>query len=155
MQTALRTQIDALELLMQDHREIESLFRDFEYVKQTASDTRAVVAAACAELKMHDTGKHAVFYPALQAEATGQLKVLIAQAEAEHDAILERIEKLESSSTDATQRDAQFGVLAEQVTRHIQREENEVFPRVRELREIDLCSIARELMDQRTAAVAA
>ena len=154
MNTTVRTEIDALEFLMQDHREIESLFRDFEYLKQTAADTRAVVAAACEELRMHDAGKRAVFYSALQAEATGDLKVLIAEAGAQQDAILERTEKLENTIVDAALRNAQFEELMERVNQHVLREETEVFPRVRELAEIDLCSIARELMEHRTAAIA-
>ena len=150
MNTGLRTELDALELLMQDHREIEGLFRDFEHLRKTGSDTSAVVEAACAELRMHDTGKNAVFYPALEGQATGDLRVLLDEAEAEHDAILDSIEKVDSTGDDATQRNAQFGVLVEQVTQHMLREENEVFPRVRELADVDLCAVARELMKHRT-----
>ena len=151
MQTAARTPLDALELLMQDHREIEGLFRDFEHLRRTGSDTSVVVEAACAELRMHDSGKSAVFYPALEGEATGDLRTLLDQAEATHEAILERIEKLDRTASDAAQRDTEFGVLVEQVTQHMLREEQEVFPRVRELSRVDLCSVARALMKQRTA----
>ena len=151
MNTVLRTELDALELLMQDHREIEGLFRDFEHLRQTGSDTSAVVEAACAELRMHDTGKNAVFYPALEGAVSGDLRTLLDEAEAAHDAILDRIEGLDTTDADAAQRNAQFGALVEQVKAHMLREENEVFPRVRQLGNVDLCAVARDLMKQRTA----
>ena len=100
---------------------------------------------------MHDAGKNEVFYPALEGEASGDLRVLLDEAEAEHDAILDRIEKVDSTAADATQRNAEFGALVQQVTQHMMREENEVFPRVRELAAVDLRLVARELMKQRTA----
>ena len=35
MTEKVRKELDVLDLLMQDHREVESLFREFEHLQQT------------------------------------------------------------------------------------------------------------------------
>ena len=142
MTEKVRTDLDALDLLMQDHREVESLFRDFEYLKQSGGDTSGVMLRACAELKIHDTLETEIFYAAID-EATDDEDVqdLLDDAEDAHDRVLELIESFEQTA-DAKRREAHFTLLAEHVTQHVREEEDELFPLLRTLTELDLASTA-------------
>ena len=147
----VRRPLDALELLLQDHREVESLFRDFDHLRQSHKDTGLVIATACAELKIHDTLETAVFYAVVD-EATDDetIQDLLDAAEDEHDEILEWIEEIEQTRMDPQLRDERFAGLAERVKQHILREEAELFPLVRQLKQLDLEAIAAA-MKQRKA----
>src|SRR5687768_9676950 len=127
---------------MQDHREVESLFRDFDYLKQSGGDTSDVMARACAELKIHDTLENEIFYAAID-EATDDEDVqdLLDDAEDAHDRILELIESFQQTR-DEKQREAYFTLIAEHVTQHVCEEEDELFPLVRTLTALDLASTA-------------
>jgi iron-sulfur cluster repair protein YtfE (RIC family) len=142
MTEKVRKELDALDLLMQDHREVESLFREFEYLQQNGRNTGRVIANACAELKIHDTLETEVFYAAV-GEAADDEKIdgLLDETEEEHDRTLELIGKLEQTAADHKQRDAYFTMLAEHVKRHVLKEETQRFPLVKELKQLDLDSI--------------
>lgn len=146
-----RRQLDALEILMQDHREVESLLKDFDYLHSNRKDTGLVISTVCAELKIHDTLETAIFYAVVD-EATDDeaIQDLLDEAEDEHDEILESVEEIEQMRTDPQLRNERFAVLAERVKQHLLREEAELFPLVRELKQLDLESIA-DAMKKRKA----
>lgn len=150
-----REEIDTLELLMQDHRELESLFRDFEYLRHNGMDTGQVIASACAELRVHDTIETQVFYAAV-GEAADDQKIdrLLGDAEEDHDAMLELIETLEQKRTDPKQREARFARLAELVKHHVEREEAVHFPLARELPRLDLGAVTAAIKKRKAALVA-
>lgn len=151
----LRKELDAIDLLMQDHREVESLFRDFEYLRQNRKDTGRVIANACAELKVHDTLETEVFYAAVGA-TTGDAEIegLLKEAEKEHDTILGLIGKLEQTRTDPKQRDAYFTILAEHMKHHVLTEETELFPLAKKLKQLDLESITTAMKKRKAALIA-
>jgi hemerythrin superfamily protein len=145
-----RKALDALELLMQDHREIESLFSEFQHLQEKRGDTGPVTATACAELKIHDTLETEIFYPAVS-DATDdkEIESLLDEAEQEHDTVLELIEKLERAGTDHKQRDAYFAIIAEHVKHHVLAEEAELFPMVRKLKQLDLDALAAAMKERK------
>jgi iron-sulfur cluster repair protein YtfE (RIC family) len=150
-----RKELDAFELLMQDHREVESLFREFEYLQQNRENTGRVIANACAELKIHDTLETEIFYAAVQEAADNEaIDRLPGEAEVEHDQILELIEKLEQTTTDAKQRDAYFTTLGEHVKHHVLKEETERFPLVKKLAQLDLGSVTAAMKKRKAELIA-
>lgn len=146
-----RKDLDALDLLMQDHREVESLFREFEFLQRNHRETGRVIASACAELKMHDTLESAIFYAAV-GEAADDEKIdrLVGDAEDEHDTILELIEKLEQTHADPRQRDACFTTLAAHVKQHMLTEETERFPVVKSLQRLDIGAVTAAMKKRKT-----
>ena len=141
MTEAPRKQLDAIELLLQDHRELESLFREFEYLHAKDEDAGHVVDAACAEIRTHDTLKSELFCPAVSDAADEpEIEDLLAQVEEGHQAIRELIERVEQA--DAGQRAAQFSLLSERVERQFELAETQVFPRARRSKRLDLVSVA-------------
>lgn len=150
-----RRELDAIELLMQDHREVESLFREFEYLQQNDRDAGCLVETACAELKMHDTLKTELFCPALlEASAGAGMKVMLAGLEDAHQTIRDLIDLVEQTDTDDEKRDAHFVVLAEHVERHFEEAETQVFPRAKQLTRLDLVSVAVQMKERKSELMA-
>ena len=150
MPDKLRPPLDALELLMQDHREVESLFRDFQNLKGDAARAAQLIAEVTAELIIHDKLETDLFYPAVRDAADAEeTEDLLDDAEDDHDETLELIEAVEDLAQDAEGRAAQFLALAQQVARHVEEEETNLFPRVRQLKGLDLVALAAELIARR------
>jgi hypothetical protein len=151
-----RKELDAIELLMQDHREVESLFREFEYLQQNDRDAGRLVEAACTELKVHDALKTELFCPALVDASKGEgLEGMLAGVEDAHRTMRDLIELVEQTDTDEAKRDAHFVVLAEHVERHFEEAETRVFPRAKQLKRLDLLSIAGRMKERKSELMAA
>jgi hypothetical protein len=148
---ARRRELDATELLMQDQREVESLFREFEYLRSTCGGTDRVIELACAELKMHDVLNTEVFCPAVL-EATGEPEMakLLAAFEEGQRVIRELITSIEEARTDQGKRDERFGLLAGIVERQFEQAETDLFPRTRNLKGLDLVAVAAQMRTRRS-----
>jgi hemerythrin superfamily protein len=155
MTEQVRKELDAFDLLMQDHREVESLFREFEYLQQDRKNTGRVIADACAELKIHDTLETEIFYAALDEAADDEaIDGLLNKAEVDHDAILDLIENIEQTPADDKRREACFTRLAERVKHHVLAEEAELFPLVKKLKRLDLESITAAMKKRKVELLA-
>lgn len=146
-----RKDLDALDLLMQDHREMESLFSEFEYLQVNGEDTAGVIESACAELTIHDALENDLFYPAVSDAADAEeIQTMLDDAEDAHDGVLDLIEELEQLDPDVAKRNACFGLLAERVKQHILQEETELFPRARTLERLDLDVLATHMKTRKS-----
>ena len=61
--------LDAIELLKEDHRNVEGIFKQFEKLQEddTADESkRALVERACAALTVHTRIEEEIFYPAVR-----------------------------------------------------------------------------------------
>jgi hemerythrin superfamily protein len=146
---------DAIELLKQDHREVEGLFKEFEQLEDDQDAAGQVIETACAELKIHDRIETEIFYPAVR-EAAGKEEIedLLDEAEVEHDTVRELIQKLESMDPTDDKRQAHFTVLMEYVKHHVKEEEKEMFPQVKKLKALDLQALGAEMKERKTALMA-
>jgi hypothetical protein len=150
MTEAPRKALDAIDLLMQDHRELESMFRHFEYLHARDEDAGHVVDAACAEIRTHDALKSEVFCPAVSEAVNEQdMEELLAQVEAEHRAIRELVARVEQADDDQAQRDVQFSLLSKRVERQFELAETQVFPRARCATRLDLISVSDRMKARR------
>jgi hypothetical protein len=146
----LRSDLDAIELLMQDQREVECLFREFEYLHTRREDTGRIVKIVCAELKMHDTLNTELFMPAvLEAASEPEIEDLLASVEDGQRTIRNLITRVEEADADHVERDAQFSVLARHVGSHFNEAELQVFPRAKKLKGLDLVSVAGRMKVRR------
>ena len=120
---------DAIALLKADHREVEQLFAQFEKARD---DERKLDLATrvCNALKMHTVIEEEIFYPAF-IDATGE-EDTHHEAIVEHDGAKKLIAEIEASGPDDDYYDAKVTVLIENVRHHVEEEEDEWFPRVRE-----------------------
>jgi hypothetical protein len=157
MTETVRTELDAFDLLMQDHREMESLFRDFQYLQQNRQSTADVIANACAELRILDSLQTEIFYSSIDAATDDddeEIENLLAEAEEGHDMFLELIAKVQQAPVDDDQCDADFSNLAEHVKQHVLGHERDLFPLVKKLKRFDLDSVTAAMKKRKAELVA-
>ena len=136
---------DALDLLHDDHKRVQKLFREFKrLVEDEASydQKSTLVRKACAELIIHAQIEEEIFYPAVRA-VTGE-EELLDEAQIEHDSARELIHQLLDMLPGEDLYDAKFIVLSEQVKHHIREEEDQIFGAAKKAR-MDLVLLAREM----------
>lgn len=138
--------MDAIVMLRNDHKTVESLFKKLD------KDDVSVVPEICAALTQHAYIEEQVFYPAVRAEVEDELDDVLEAVE-EHHLVKVLVAELESLTPSDETYKAKATVLAELVRHHVEEEEGEMFPRVREaLGRRRLTEIGAEM--ERTAASA-
>jgi hemerythrin-like domain-containing protein len=131
----------AFALLKQDHREAERLFAEYEKLDET-EQKEVLAVKICLALRIHTQIEEEVFYPA--ARDALDSPELIDEAIVEHAAAKQLIDEIEAMEVGDHLRDAKVKVLGEQIRHHIQEEENELFPKLRDGK-LDGGSIAEEM----------
>ena len=136
---------DAVSMLMEDHKKVQKLFRDFEkaHEKQDDQTCQEIAERVCTELEVHTTLEEELFYPAAR-EALGEDEELIDEAEIEHQSAKDLISELRAMGASDQKFAPTFTVLAEYVRHHIKEEEGEMFPRVKKAK-LDLDSLGQEM----------
>jgi hemerythrin superfamily protein len=123
---------DAIVLLKQDHKEIKALFRRFETSGEGAQKARAEIVAKIIELlTVHTYIENEVMYPRVR-ELVPDLEDDILESYEEHHVADVLVMELSAMSPDNERFEAKTTVLIESVTHHIDEEEQDWFPKVRE-----------------------
>ena len=138
---------NAIDLLDEDHKKVEALFKEFESLERDDTDeAERIVTTACAELTVHAEIEEQIFYPALRA-ATGEeeeAEDMLDEAEVEHAGAKELIAQLQEMDPDDRLYCAKFTVLSEYIKHHVKEERNEIFPKAKKSG-LDLDAIGAEL----------
>ncbi len=116
---------DAIRMLEVDHRKVESLFD-----RCKSSPDAKVVEQICNELTIHAAIEEQVIYPLLD-ELPGGTEMQ-QEAQQEHQQVKEAIAQIQSAGYDPDQVGPALQQLIEDVTHHVEEEESEVFPKMRE-----------------------
>jgi hemerythrin superfamily protein len=132
---------DAIALLEADHREVDGYFDAFEAASDDA-EKKALADKICLALKVHTQIEEELFYPPAR-EKTGDGD-LIDEALVEHSGAKTLIAQIEAMRPGQPLYDAKVKVLGEQVRHHVEEEETELFPEVRETK-IDLDALGAKL----------
>jgi hemerythrin superfamily protein len=141
--------LDAIELLKQDHRNVEGIFKQFEKLQEDDTDDeskRALVERACAALTVHTRIEEEIFYPAVRDVL--QDEILGEEALIEHSTAKELIASLEALEPGEPFYDATFIVLAEYVKHHVKEEETEMFPQVKKAK-LDLHELGAQMKQRK------
>ena len=120
--------MSAIEMLEEQHREVEELFEEFEEAK--TSEKRAVFLQIADKLAVHAAIEEKHFYPAAKAKDTEDL---LLEALEEHLAVKRLIADLLALDAKDATFEAKVTVLKEQVEHHVEEEEEELFPKVETL----------------------
>jgi hemerythrin superfamily protein len=124
--------MDAIALLRQDHREVERLFKQFEKAGPQAHKTRRNVAdKVIKELSVHAVIEEQVFYPAIR-EAVPEAEDTVLESLEEHHIVKWTLAELDGMDPEAERFVPKMTVLMESVRHHVEEEEDELFPTVRE-----------------------
>jgi hemerythrin superfamily protein len=132
----------AIAYLEAQHREAEALFEALETAndhdeKQDLFDTLAD------KLAIHTRVEESYFYPAVRERKTEDLVI---EAFIEHTSVKQLLGDLMMTDVDSISFDIQLAALKEQVARHVEEEENELFPAAKELLSRDeLLAVAEDM----------
>lgn len=138
---------DAIVLLKEDHKEVRKLFTDFENAGENAHKTKGKIVQRIIELlTVHTYIENKVMYPRVRALLPA-LEQDILESYEEHHVADVLVMELYAMQPEDERFDAKTTVLIENVRHHIQEEEDEWFPKVREgLGRKDLQDIGEEML---------
>jgi hemerythrin-like domain-containing protein len=143
-----RSAKDACDLLDADHRNVKKMFKEYEELtdsrgRNSAQKKMELAQQICMELTVHARIEEEIFYPALR-DAIKDTD-LLDEATVEHQSAKDLIAQIESGSEADDMFDAKVKVLGEYVDHHIKEEKNEIFPKARAARKLDLMAMRDEL----------
>ncbi len=125
-------ELDAIELLTEDHRKVKKLFKDFQKLKKEGgsySHKSKLVEQICEALSIHAQVEEEIFYPA--ARAAINAPDLMDEADVEHAGAKDLIGQLQGMKPHDSHYDAMVKVLGEEILHHVKEEEGKIFPKVR------------------------
>jgi hemerythrin superfamily protein len=138
---------NAIEILEQDHREVEEWFDEYDELEQKDDDRKAELAEKiCLALKVHAQLEEEIFYP--QARQATKDNDLIDESLVEHAIVKNLIGEIEAMDVGDELYDAKVRVLGEMVKHHIEEEEQELFPEVVSTK-ADLSLVGKELAQRK------
>ena len=142
---------NAIDMLLNDHKSVNGLFRQFEKLHDAEEDTEKVIDAARIALVIHDALETEIFYPAIRSRADEEQEELLDEAEVEHTSVRQLLGQLRPGKLDEKKREAHFTVLLEYVRHHVKEEENELFPKLRKTKGLDMEALGERMLKRRTA----
>ena len=148
--TARRSKLDPIAMLMEDHRRVEKLFAQFERAKD-AKKKQALFRSIRTELELHARLEEEVFYP--DVEGRQELKSEVKEAHGEHDKVKQMLREAEGLDPDSGEFDATVAGIQGAVEHHVQEEEEQMFPSVREsFSEDHLRELGQKMTELKSAA---
>jgi hemerythrin superfamily protein len=122
---------DAIVLLKADHKEIKKRFREFQAAGENATVRKGEIVSQIIELlTVHTYIENEVMYPEVR-RLLPDLEDDVLESYEEHHVADVLVMELFALQPDAERFDAKTTVLIENVTHHIEEEEQEWFPKVR------------------------
>src|SRR5688500_6776276 len=145
--------MDAIKVLENDHRKVEGLFARFEKLTPRAQKTmRDLNEQIIHELAVHAVIEEQVFYPAVR-EAVPDVEATVLEALEEHHVVKWTLSELDGMDPSHERFRAKVMVLIESVRHHVEEEEQELFPKVRDaMSRSALASLGDALEAARTVA---
>ncbi len=118
--------VDAIDLLSNDHRLVREYFQHIESVSQTATAADRhrkpdLVRQLCDELDIHAQIEEEIFYPISREHLDDE--DMVDEAVVEHQAAKDLIEQIEAMEPSEDLFDAKVKVLQEQIEHHVEEEE--------------------------------
>src|SRR4051812_16588669 len=149
MPTTKRAEPDACSLLDTDHKNVKKMFTAYEELANSkaasaADKKRELASQICAELTVHTQIEEEIFYPAVR-EAIKETD-LLDEAEVEHASAKDLIAQIQEATEIDDMFDAKVKVLGEYIDHHVKEERNEMFPKARAARGLDLVAMREQLM---------
>ncbi|WP_033223182.1 hemerythrin domain-containing protein [Kitasatospora phosalacinea] len=124
--------MDAIVLLKEDHKAVEKLFKEFEEAGDRAHVTkRRIVDQVIEQLTVHTVIEEEVFYPAAREAAPDTADHVLESVE-EHHVVVWLLAELAGLDPQDERFDAKMTVLMENVRHHVEEEERDWFPEVRQ-----------------------
>ena len=140
--------MNALTLLKQDHQNVEALFRRFEQAGEDDHQEKQRVASKVIEqLSTHAAVEELVLYPAVRRELPEETP-LVLEALEEHHLVKLSLAELDRLRPQDERFTAKMTVLIESVRHHVEEEEEELFPKIREALSVQQLEELGEAMEK-------
>jgi hemerythrin superfamily protein len=143
-----RAEKDACDLLDADHKAVKKMFKEYEELtgsraRSASQKKKELAQQICHELTVHAQIEEEIFYPALR-EVLKETD-LLNEAAVEHQTAKNLIAQIEGMGEPDEMFDAKVKVLGEYIDHHVKEEKNEIFPKARAARKLDLVAMREEL----------
>jgi hemerythrin superfamily protein len=150
--TTKRATPDACSLLDADHKNVKKMFTAYEDLAHSKAagapdKKRELAQQICAELTVHTQIEEEIFYPAVR-EAIKDTD-LLDEAEVEHASAKDLIAQVQDATDIDEKFDAKVKVLGEYIDHHVKEERNELFPKARAARGLDLVAMRDQLAQRK------
>lgn len=122
--------MNALELLKQDHQKVTELFKQVEATEDLKKHQQ-LFEQIKTELDTHAHIEETILYPAF--EMHEELKDITLEAYEEHKQIKTLIREIAALSEGSKRFDAKLKVMGENVEHHVEEEETDMFPKVKQI----------------------
>lgn len=137
-------QHDAVDILLRDHREVEALFSSYESASDPSEQTK-IAHAVVHDLAVHGEIEELLFYPRIRASLPDG-DSLADEAVHEHLEIKQTLNAIDRMSAEDEAFDERMRTLMAEVRHHVEEEESELFPKIREaVRREDLVELGTHL----------
>jgi hemerythrin superfamily protein len=132
-------QRDVIEILEQDHREVEEMFRELEGLRGATGDEerkrkKDLTDRVTAELVRHSVAEEVLVYPEVESKVSKEEVEHAREEHAEAEETLARLEKLDPEDAEF---DDALAELMKEIRHHIEDEEEEMFAHMREVIDAD------------------
>ncbi|WP_332815674.1 hemerythrin domain-containing protein [Ramlibacter sp.] len=139
---------DACDLLDADHRAVKKMFKEYEELtgsrgRGAAQKKLELARHICMEVTVHAQIEEEIFYPAVRAAV--KETDMLDEAEVEHQSAKDLIEQIQQMMDADDKFDATVKVLGEYIDHHVKEERNQIFPKARSARKLDLVAMRDEL----------
>jgi hemerythrin superfamily protein len=122
---------DVIDELTTDHREVDDLFERIEGTPGGDPERKRLLDQATIELVRHSVAEEVHLYPAVRQHIPGGDDIADKELH-DHQRVEEMLKDLEPRGADDPDFDRLFLSLKTEVTSHVEDEENNLFPRLRE-----------------------
>jgi hemerythrin superfamily protein len=137
-------------LLRNDHEQVKSLFEKVKKAGARNQNGMNLFNEIRREILIHSQMEMEIFYPALAGTASARATELISQAEREHHAVEKLLQEMNLMNGTDKAFETKMDQLMEEVGRHIDMEEEEIFDEARKnLPEFRLEELGLEMEDRR------
>ena len=147
--------VDAIDLLMDDHRLVREYFAHIDaaaHASNAADRHRKpdLIRQVCDEIEMHSRIERDIFYPAVRAAFKESDDVMVDDAERDHDEVDRLVAELRAlRPEDESRADELLVQLRKAVEAHLHEEEESMFTKARA--QIDAMAVGRQLAQQKRA----
>jgi len=141
---------DAVTLLKADHAEVKKCFKAYQKLVDKDADggeRQAMAEQICLLLTVHAQIEEEIFYPAAR-EVLGEAVDLVDEADVEHASAKDLIAQIQSMQPDDDHYDAKVKVLGEYIDHHVQEEQDEMFPKVKDAG-MDTKAVGQQLSERK------
>jgi len=126
---------DVIDILEQDHREVEEMFRELESLRGASDDEsrqqrKKLTEKVTIELVRHSVAEEVLVYPKVEDKVSAEE---VEHARKEHAEAEETLAKLEKLDADDPSFDAELATLMKEIRHHIEDEEGQMFKHMREV----------------------